>query len=182
MAKGQTQEKAPPPTEKPEETKREETNNTKPKKNWSFKFGGELTNYFISESSAFFSDRSRHWLETSLRLDGTVNHKNFTAGISALAIKTTGQDSYGTGTLPAGSPQAQGRQAHFPVSILTRRTSNSTASPAFRSRPPSADSTSPLVRSFSSATESMTDFLRRRGKASFTARAKASTRSESSGM
>lgn len=118
VAKGQTQEKAPPPTEKPEETKREETNNTKPKKNWSFKFGGELTNYFISESSAFFSDRSRHWLETSLRLDGTVNHKNFTAGISALAIKTTGQDSYGTGTLPAGSPPGTRTPSTFPSFYL----------------------------------------------------------------
>jgi hypothetical protein len=119
VAKEQTQEKAlEEPTKKPKETKPEETNDTKPKKTWSFKLGGELTNYFISESSAFFSDRRRHWLETSLRLDGTVNHKNFTAGISALAIKTTGQDSYGTGTSPAGSPPGTKTPSAFPSFYL----------------------------------------------------------------
>jgi hypothetical protein len=118
VAKGQTQEKARPPTKKPEDTKPEETNNTKPKEIWSFKLGGEFTNYFISESSAFFSDRKRHWLETSLRLDGTVNHKNFTAGISALAIKTTGLDSYGTGTSPASSPPGSMTPSTFPSFYL----------------------------------------------------------------
>jgi hypothetical protein len=76
VAKGQTQDKAQPPTKNPEENKPEETNDTKSKKTWSFKLGGELTNYFISESSAFFGDRARRWLETSLRLDGTVSYKN----------------------------------------------------------------------------------------------------------
>jgi hypothetical protein len=84
--------------------KPEETADTRPKKAWSFKLGGELTNYFISESRAFYSDHGRHWLETSLRLDGTLRYKNFTAGLSGLGIKTSGQDAFGTGTIPAGSP------------------------------------------------------------------------------
>lgn len=101
-----------------EETKPEETKTNS--KDWSIKLGGELTDYFISESSAFFSDHRRHWLETSLRLDGTVNHKNFTAGITALAIKTTGQDSYGTGTTPAGSAAGTKAPNAFPSFYLDR--------------------------------------------------------------
>jgi hypothetical protein len=116
--KGQTQEKVRPPTKKSEETKPEETNDTKPKRTWSFKLGGELTNYFVSESSAFFSDRARHWLETSLRLDGTVRYKNFTAGASGLGVKTSGQDSYGTGTIPAGAPPGTKTPSAFPSFYL----------------------------------------------------------------
>jgi hypothetical protein len=96
----QTPEKAPEkPADKPEATE-----DAKPKKRWSLKVGGEITNYFVSESSAFFGSHGRHWLETSLRLDGTVRYKNFTAGISGLGIKTTGRDAFGTGTIPAGAP------------------------------------------------------------------------------
>ena len=115
-----TQEKARPPTEKPEETKPAETDDTKATKTWSFKFDGELTNYFISESSAFFSDPGRHWLETSLRLDGTLSHKNFTAGISGLGIKTTGQDAFGTGTLPPGMPPGTNRPSELPSFYLDK--------------------------------------------------------------
>ena len=113
-AKKQTQEKA------PEEStnKSEETKDVKPKKIWSLKLGGELTNYFISESHAFYSDHERHWLETSLRLDGTVRYKNFTAGVSGLGIKTTGQDSYGTGTIPAGAPPGTKTPGTFPSFYL----------------------------------------------------------------
>lgn len=97
------------PTSEPKET-----NGTKAKKKWSFKLSGELTNYFISESSAFFSDHSRHWLETSLRLDGTASYKNFTAGISGLGIKTTGQDGFGTGTTAPSSPAGTYRPSALP--------------------------------------------------------------------
>jgi hypothetical protein len=86
------------PAENPDETK-----DTKQKKRWTFKVDGDLTNYFISESHAFFGDSERHWLETSLRLNGTASFKHFTAGVSLLGVKTTGQDSFGTGTMPAGS-------------------------------------------------------------------------------
>lgn len=116
VAKEPTPEKA---LEKPAD-KPEATADTKPKKRWSFKAGGELTNYFVSESSAFFSDRGRHWLETSLRLDGTVRYKNFTAGISGLGIKTTGQDAFGTGTTPAGAPAGTNRPSALPSFYLDK--------------------------------------------------------------
>jgi hypothetical protein len=114
VAKEQTPEKA---LEKPA-AKPEEPEDTKPKKGWTFKVGGELTNYFVSESSAFFGDDARHWLETSLRLDGTVRHKNFTAGISGLGIKTTGRDAFGTGTIPAGAPAGTNRPSTLPSFYL----------------------------------------------------------------
>ena len=101
-------------TQKTEETKPKEANITKPKRTWSFKFGGELTNYFISESSAFYSAHERHWLETSLRLDGTLRYKNFTAGLSGIGIKTSGQDAFGTGTLPPGPPAGTNRPSALP--------------------------------------------------------------------
>lgn len=119
VAKEPTHEKAlEEPTKKPEETKPVETNDTKPRKTWSFKLGGEFTNYFISESSAFFSDRGRHWLETSLRLDGTVRYKNFTAGLSGIGIKTSGEDAFGTGTIPAGAPPGSKTPSKFPSFYL----------------------------------------------------------------
>lgn len=85
VAKEQTQEKAPAkPANKPEETE-----DNKPKKSWSFKVHGELTNYFVSESRAFFGDSVRHWLETSLRLDGTARYKlhNLRQGFDALRVE-----------------------------------------------------------------------------------------------
>lgn len=97
----------------PEEQPRP-TPDSKEQKRWAFTYGGEITNYFISESHAFFGDRARHWLETSLRLDGTVKYKNFTAGISGLAVKTTGQDAFGTGTLPPGTPASTNRPSAAP--------------------------------------------------------------------
>ena len=109
------------PMEKaPESTvgKPEEIADDKPKKTWSFKLGGELTNYFISESHAFYSDHARHWLETSLRLDGTVRYKHFTAGVSGLGIKTTGQDSFGTATIPAGALPGTKTPSAFPSFYL----------------------------------------------------------------
>jgi hypothetical protein len=109
------------PIEKALETtvgKPEETADAKPKKTWSLKVGGELTNYFISESHAFYSDHERHWLETSLRLDGTVRYKHFTAGVSGLGIKTTGHDSYGTATISAGAPPGTQTPSAFPSFYL----------------------------------------------------------------
>src|SRR6185503_20119582 len=97
------------PAEEPEETKA-----TKQKKTWTFKVGGDLTNYFISESHAFYGDSERHWLETSLRLNGTASVKHFTAGISVLGVKTTGQDPFGTGTMPAGSTPETNAPGSFP--------------------------------------------------------------------
>ena len=86
------------------ETKPADTAESKPKKNWSFTYGGEITNYVISESHSFFGDESRQWLETSVRLDGTMKYKNFSAGVSGLGIKTTGRDAFGTGTLSPFAP------------------------------------------------------------------------------
>jgi hypothetical protein len=118
VAQGQTQENVlEEPAKKREETKPEETA-IKPQKTWVFKVGGELTNYFISESSAFFSDNSRHWLETSLRLEGTAHYKGFTAGVSGLAIKTTGHDSYGTGSIPTGALPGTKTPSAFPSLYL----------------------------------------------------------------
>lgn len=92
----------------------------KAQKKWSFTYGGEVTNYVISESSAFFGDSARHWLETSLRLDGTVRYKNFTAGISGLGIKTTGQDAFGTGTLSPDTPADTNRPSAWPGFYLDK--------------------------------------------------------------
>ena len=96
------------------------TPDSKAQKKWSFTYGGEVTNYFISESHAFFGDSSRHWLETSLRLDGTVKYKNFTAGISGLGVKTTGRDAFGTGTLSPGSPAGTNRPSALPSFYLDK--------------------------------------------------------------
>lgn len=90
------------------------------KKDWSFIYGGELTNYFISQSNPFFDEKSKNWLETSLRLDGIFNYKNFTAGISGIGIKTTGQDAFGTGTIPADSPIGTRAVGTFPVFYLDK--------------------------------------------------------------
>ncbi len=89
-------------------------------KKWSFTYGGEVTNYFISESSAFFGDDARYWLETSLRLDGTVSYKNFSAGLSGLAVKTTGQDAYGTGTLSPVAPAGTNPPSALPSFYLDK--------------------------------------------------------------
>lgn len=90
------------------------------KKNWSFTYGGEITNYFVSESSAFFGESGRQWLETSLRLDGTAKYKNFTAGVSGLGIKTTGHDSYGTGTLSPFATPGTNRPSALPSFYLDK--------------------------------------------------------------
>ena len=103
------------PKERPQPTP-----NSEVQKNWSFTYGGEVTNYFISESHAFFGDSSRHWLETSLRLDGTVKYKNFTAGLSGLGVKTTGQDAFGTGTLSPIAPAGTNRPGALPGFYLDK--------------------------------------------------------------
>ncbi len=108
------------PETTPQEAQPQPTPDGKPQKKWDFTYGGELTNYFISESSAFFSDSSRHWLETSLRLDGTLRYKNFTAGVSGLGIKTTGQDAFGTGTLAPGASAGTRPPGTFPVFYLDK--------------------------------------------------------------
>lgn len=111
-----TDEKAPAqPEEQPQPTP-----DSKAQKKWAFTYGGEVTNYVISESRAFFGDSARHWLETSLRLDGTVRYKNFTAGISGLAVKTTGQDAFGTGTLSPGTPAGANRPSALPSFYLDK--------------------------------------------------------------
>ncbi|MGI9167833.1 MAG: hypothetical protein ACR2G5_15885, partial [Pyrinomonadaceae bacterium] len=93
---------------------------SKAKKKLSFTYNGEITNYFISETSAFFGDSARHWFETSLRLDGTVRYKNFNAGFSGLGIKTTGRDSYGTGTTPASAPAGTSAPGTLPSFYLDK--------------------------------------------------------------
>jgi hypothetical protein len=114
--KKKTVEKAPAqPEEQPQPTP-----DSKAQRKWTFTYGGEITNYVISESSAFFGDSARHWLETSLRLDGTVRYENFTAGISGLGIKTTGQDAFGTGTLSPGAPAGTNRPSALPGFYLDK--------------------------------------------------------------
>jgi hypothetical protein len=112
----ETDEKTPaPPEEQPQPTP-----DSKAQKKWAFTYGGEITNYVLSESRAFFGARARHWLETSLRLDGTARYKNFTAGISGLAVKTTGQDAFGTGTLAPGTPAGTNRPSALPNFYLDK--------------------------------------------------------------
>ncbi len=60
---------------------------TKTKKKWSFTYGGELTNYFISDSHQFFGKQGKSRLETSLRLNGSCSYKYFTAGCSGFNHK-----------------------------------------------------------------------------------------------
>ncbi|HKB64605.1 MAG TPA: hypothetical protein VKC61_02040 [Pyrinomonadaceae bacterium] len=110
-----------PAAEKVSETpepKPQPTPETTAKKKLSFAYSGEITNYVVSESHAFFGESSRHWLETSLRLDGTVRYKHFTAGVSGLGVKTTGHDSYGTGTIPAGAPLGARPPSAYPSFYL----------------------------------------------------------------
>ena len=71
---------------------------------WSFDLGGEIVNYFVAESRAYFGERERHWLETSAALTAKLSYKKFTAEVSGIGVKTTGLDAFGTGTRPAGSP------------------------------------------------------------------------------
>jgi hypothetical protein len=104
-------------SEKPEE-KPQPTPETAAKKTLSFSYNGEIANYVVSESHSFFGDSSRFWLETSLRLDTAVRYKHFTAGVSGIGIKTTGQDSFGTGTVLAGSPQGTNPRGTFPSFYL----------------------------------------------------------------
>jgi len=99
-------------------SKPEEPQDIKPKKKWSFKVGGELTNYFVSESHAFYSDHESHWLETSLRIDGALSYEHFTVVLSGLGVKTTGQDSFGTGTIPTGAPNGTKTPSAFPSFYL----------------------------------------------------------------
>jgi hypothetical protein len=104
----------------PEQPEEQPQPDSKAQKKWSFTYGGEFTNYFISESHAFFGDSSRHWLETSLRLDATMKYKNFTAGVSGLAVKTTGQDAFGTGTLSPVAPPGTNRPGAMPSFYLDK--------------------------------------------------------------
>jgi hypothetical protein len=114
--KKKTDEKAPAQPVEPSQSQPD----SKAQKKWSFTYNGEITNYVISESSAFFGDRARHWLETSLRLNGTVRYKNFTAGISGLGIKTTGHDAFGTGTLSPDMPAGTNRPSALPSFYLDK--------------------------------------------------------------
>lgn len=96
------------------------TNEKEKKKKWSFTYGGELTNYFISESNPFFGKSNKSWIETSLRVDGTISFKNFTAGASGIGIKTIGHDPFGTGTIPSGVQSETNPPDKFPSFYLDK--------------------------------------------------------------
>jgi hypothetical protein len=81
---------------------------------------GELTNYFISESHAYFSESGRSWLETSARLGVMLNTKKFAIDISAMGLKTTGRDPYGTGSLPADAPASTRAPGTLPIFYLDK--------------------------------------------------------------
>ena len=81
---------------------------------WSFDLGGEIVNYFVAESRAYFGERERHWLETSAALTAKLSYKKFTAEVSGIGVKTTGLDAFGTGTRPAGSPPGTPAPGTFP--------------------------------------------------------------------
>jgi len=94
-----------------------ETNKTK---EWDLGFEAELTNYFLRETRAYFSPDARAWLESSVRLGAILHYRDVMFDVSGLAIKTTGQDPFGTGTVPAGSPPGTRAPGTLPALYLDR--------------------------------------------------------------
>jgi hypothetical protein len=82
-------------------------------KRWSFVFSGELNNYLISQSHAMFGEEGKSWLETSASLTGRFSYKKMAIEVSGLGVKTTGPDSFGTGTSAPGSLDAPGTFPNF---------------------------------------------------------------------
>jgi len=94
-----------------------ETNKTK---EWELGFEAELTNYFLREAHAYFSPDARAWLESSVRLGATVHYRDVMVEVSGLGIKTTGQDPFGTGTVPTGSPPGTRAPGTLPALYLDK--------------------------------------------------------------
>ena len=65
-----------------------------------------MTSYFISSSHPFFGPESRSWMETSAFAGLALSSRRVTLEVVGLGIKTTGRDPYGTGSEPAGDPDA----------------------------------------------------------------------------
>jgi hypothetical protein len=65
---------------------------------------GSLAHWVMGNTRPRFSEGARYWLETSARLGATYARGDLTASVTAIGLKTTGDDPYGTGTLPAGAP------------------------------------------------------------------------------
>ena len=114
QAQEAAQEKAEEKTQEETSEKAQDETAEKSNRALSVTFSGELTNYFIYQSSAYFGKHERSWLETSLRLDGTLQYKDFKVEVSGIGLKTTGRDSYGTGTLPTGAPVGTPAPGTFP--------------------------------------------------------------------
>lgn len=71
---------------------------------WSLTLNGEIVNYVLFQSHAFFGNRAKAWMETSARLGGTLRYQDLTIEVSGLGLKTFGRDPYGSGTAPAHAP------------------------------------------------------------------------------
>lgn len=73
-----------------------------------------LNHYVLHWSNAYFSDRSRTWMETSVKFGLKGTYGPFAAEAVGIGVKTWGTDPYGTGSVPAGAPLGTGREETVP--------------------------------------------------------------------
>lgn len=66
-------------------------------------FTADLANYTIRQSHSFFGKETRTWNETSFRFGVNIWLLNFKLILQGLALKTSGQDAFGSGSRPAYS-------------------------------------------------------------------------------
>lgn len=71
---------------------------------WVLAPSGSLTYYALTNSAPRFGGEARSWMETSARLGLALQHKSFKLALIGIAVNTTGDDPYGTGSPPAGTP------------------------------------------------------------------------------
>lgn len=65
---------------------------------------GSLTHWALANTRPRFSEPSRHWMETSARLSAAFARGDLTANVGLIAVRTTGEDPFGTGTPAPGAP------------------------------------------------------------------------------
>lgn len=70
----------------------------------SFGYSFSGVNYFLSQSNSFFSDESNSWNETSIKLSGSLTYNKFKIEMGGIALKTFGNDAYGSGSNLAANP------------------------------------------------------------------------------
>lgn len=69
----------------------------------------------ITESHAFFGEERRTWIETSARLGLQLLYSDFTLVTKGVALKTSGSDKYGSGSIWLADSSAPGRNVLFDV-------------------------------------------------------------------